>query len=412
MDPKRAKSSYSPEKTDVGRPIRVLIVAPSLGILGGQAIQAASLVEHLAKEEMVEVSFLPHNPRLPGPLARLQSIKYLRTILTSLLYWAKLMIRVPRCDVVHAFSASYFSLLLAPAPAILISKLYGKKVILNYHSGEAEYHLRCWPRTAIPLIQLADRIAVPSDYLVKVFAKFGLHARPISNIIDLKQFRFRKRNPLSPRFFSNRNFYPLYNVACILRAFSVIQQRFPDATLTLAGAGSERGALTQLARDLRLRNVEFTGPVLPVDMLKLYDAADIFLNGSDIDNMPASILESFASGLPVITTNAGGIPYIITHEKTGLLVPKDDHRAMAAAAIRLLGDAELCARIIANAYETCPKYTWPAVRDEWLRLYDELVHERELTSDKVAVAESALNTSVSAQRESELEKVKYQMVDR
>jgi predicted dehydrogenase/glycosyltransferase involved in cell wall biosynthesis len=397
VDSKRLHSHYETSKAKAGRALRVLIVAPSLGILGGQAIQAASLVEHLAEEPIIDVSFLPHNPRLPGPLARLQSIKYIRTIVTSLLYWAKLITRVPRYDIVHTFSASYFSFLLAPAPAILISKLFGKKVVLNYHSGEAEDHLRCWPRTAVPLMRLADRIAVPSNYLVGVFSKFGLHARPISNTIDLNQFKFRERIPLSPRFFSNRNLYRLYNVACILRAFSIIQQKYPDASLTLAGNGRERTALNQLAQELGLRNVEFTGLVLPADMSPLYDAADIFLNGSDIDNMPLSILESFASGLPVVTTNAGGIPHIVNHEKTGLVVRRGDYKSMAAAAIRLLEDKELCANIIAWAYETCPKYTWAAVRDQWLLLYQQLMHEKEVGSEEHP-SESALDTKVTIQR--------------
>lgn len=163
---------------------------------------------------------------------------------------------------------------------------------------------------------------MPSRYLVDVFAKFGLEARAVANIIDQKRFKFRERNPLLPVFLSNRNLYPLYNVACVLRAFAIIQQKFPDAKLTIAGDGSERPSLELLSRELKLRNVEFRGLVAPDKMSQLYDEAHIFLNGSNIDNMPGSILESFASGMPVVTTAAGGIPCIVTNEKTGLLVLK------------------------------------------------------------------------------------------
>ena len=122
--------------------LKVLIVAPSLDILGGQAVQASRLLARLSKEPGISVSFLPHNPRLPAPFNKLQSIKYVRTIVTSFLYLALLLARVRKYDCIHIFSASYLSFLLAPTPAILIAKLYGKRVVLNYRSGEAADHLK------------------------------------------------------------------------------------------------------------------------------------------------------------------------------------------------------------------------------------------------------------------------------
>jgi glycosyltransferase involved in cell wall biosynthesis len=363
--------------------VKVLIVAPSVRILGGQALQAACLWRHLKDEATVEVGFVPHNPALPRPLRWLQSIKYVRTIVTSLLYCALLLLRVPRYDVIHIFSASYFSFLIAPTPAMLIAKLFRKKCILNYHSGEAEDHFIWWPRTSIPLVKLADSVTVPSEYLVKVFGKFGIPARAISNMIGEGQFTFRERTSLQPRFLSNRNLFPLYNVACILRAFAIIQKEFPDASLVLAGNGSERANLERLAWELQLKNVTFTGLVAPSEMPKLYDEADIFLNSSNIDNMPGSILESFASGLPVITTDAGGIPYIVTHEKTGLLVPRGDHEALAGAAIRLLKDPALAAAITDRAYAETGKYCWSAVRKDWLHLYERLGNGLQFSSRPV-----------------------------
>ena len=350
-------------------PIRLLLVAPALRILGGQAVQANYLLEHLRREPMFEVSFVPHNPRLPGPLRLLQSVAYLRTIVTSLVYWINLLIEVPKHDIVHTFSASYLSFLLAPTPAILIAKLFGKKVILNYRSGEAEDHLRTWPRTAVPIMKLADELVVPSQYLVDVFRKFGLHAVAVSNIFDTDRFKFRERQPLLPIFLSNRNLYPLYNVACTLQAFAKIQQKFPDAKLIIAGDGSERSRLESFSRRLRLQNVEFRGRVAANKMYELYDEAHIYLNSPNIDNMPGSILESFASGLPVVSTSAGGIRWIVSHGKNGLLVPRNDHEAMAAWSIRLLRSPELARSITSNAYAECAAYIWSSVRDQWLAVY-------------------------------------------
>lgn len=360
------------------KPVRLLLVAPSLRILGGQAVQANYLLENLSRDPMFEVSFVPHNPRFPGPFRLLQRIKYVRTLATSLVYCINLLLKIPRHDIIHVFSASYLSFLLAPTPAIFIGRLFGRKVILNYHSGEAEDHLRCWPRTSVPIMKLADELIVPSPYLIDVFRKFGLQAHAISNVVDQDQFKFRERKPLRPIFLSNRNLYLLYNVACTLRAFARIQERFPEARLIVAGGGRQRPYLESLASELKLQNVEFRGLVSPGKMSELYDEADIYLNSSNIDNMPGSIIESFACGLPVVSTNAGGIRCIITHGRTGLLVPKNDNEAMASWAIRLLETPELAESIARNAYEECPAYTWPAVRETWVAAYLRLVgvHQR------------------------------------
>jgi glycosyltransferase involved in cell wall biosynthesis len=381
------------------KPVRVVIVAPSFDILGGQAIQAARLLERLSQEPGLEVGFLAVNPRLPGALRKLQAIKYVRTVVTSVAYLASLLIRVPKYDVVQIFSASYLSFLLAPTPAILISKLYGKAVLLNYHSGEAEDHLQRWRRSAPYTIALADELIVPSPYLVRIFAQFGLPAKSIHNLIETDQFRFRERPTLRPIFLSNRNFEKHYGVDCVLRAFASIQDRIPQAQLTIAGDGPERASLEQLARDLKLQNTEFTGKVGHEQVVKLYDAADIFLNGSEIDNQPLSLLEAFACGLPVVTTDAGGIPDMVVPEKTGLLVPTGDYEQLAARALRLLNDPILAQSLIQQARAECRKYCWEAVRDDWLSLYHDLAagdRARQRGLEQDLVPSTAAPTAVRA----------------
>ncbi len=371
------------------RRTRVLIVAPSFDILGGQSVQAASLLMRLEEEPSIEIGFLPINPRLPGVLRKLQAIKYVRTVVTSLLYVAILLSRVHKYDVIHIFSASYFSFVLAPTPAILVSKLYGKRVLLNYHSGEAEDHLTRWRRSAIPTIRLAEALIVPSEYLVNIFSKFGLRAKAIYNIIDTSRFPFRSRSPLRPQFLSNRNLESHYGVDLVLQAFEIIQQRFPDASLKIAGDGSQRDSLESLARKLDLRNITFVGKVDQEIIPRQYDEADIYLNGSWIDNQPLSLLEAFACGLPIVTTDAGGIPDIVTEERTGLIVARGDYPELAKGAIRLLNDPELAKKIGEQGYAECRKYSWQAVRDSWLEVYRELADEQTHLTSSIAPASAA-----------------------
>jgi L-malate glycosyltransferase len=349
--------------------VRVLIVAASLDILGGQAVQADRLVRYLQNQPSLQVSFLPINPRLPGILRKLQSIKYVRTLTTSILYCLNLLREVRKYDVIHIFSASYLSFLIAPTPAILVSKLYGKKIVLNYHSGEAEDHLRRWRRSTIPILNLVDEVVVPSQYLVRVFSTFGIDARAIFNVIDLEKFVFRERTQVRPIFLSNRNLEAHYGVDCLLRAFALIQQQVPDAVLTVVGDGSQREALEQLRSKLDLRQTSFTGRVEHEEIYEQYSAADIYINASKIDNQPLSILEAFACGLPVVTTGAGGIPDIVTDGETGFVVPVEDHVALAERALKLLTEPALARTMAERARAECTRYTWDVVCEQWLHLY-------------------------------------------
>jgi glycosyltransferase involved in cell wall biosynthesis len=355
------------------KPIRALIVAAPPDWPGGQAVQAARLLDGLAQEPGVEAELLPIHPRLPGPLQLLHQIKYARTVVYTIAYVALLLLRLPRFDVAHIFAASYFSFVITPAPAVLIAKLYGKPVLLNYHSGEAEDHLRRWPRSTKLIFRLADRVVVPSRYLVGVFARFGIEAEAVGNTAPLERFTFRERRPLLPTLLSNRNLESHYNVADTLRAFALVERRVPGARLIVAGDGGERARLQSLAAELGLKRVEFVGASPPDRMPELYDRADIFVNSSLVDNMPLSLIEAFACGLAVVSSDAGGIPSFVTGGETGLLSPCGDYEALAANVVRLLEDQRLAADLINRARAACLQYTWEAARGSWLKIYESLV---------------------------------------
>jgi glycosyltransferase involved in cell wall biosynthesis len=359
-----------------GRRLHVAIVAPSLGILGGQAVQADRALRGWRDDPDVEAWLVPINPIPPGPLALGVRIKYLRTILTQLTYWPLLLRQLRRADVVHVFSASYFSFLLAPLPAVLVAWLYRKPVLVNYRSGQAPGHL-ARSRVARWVLARTDLNVVPSSYLTGVFDRFGLQARVVPNIIDLREFAFRERGRVAPNLLSTRNLEPLYDVACTLRAFRLVQDRHPDATLTVIGSGPEEAALRQLSAELKLRGVRFLGRIPHHRIAACYHEADIYVQTPSVDNMPGSVLEAFASGLPVVSTQAGGVPAILTHERHGLLAKVGDHREVAAQLLRLIEEPGLAARLVGAARDSCKMYQWTEVRNAWVSIYRELAVSRE-----------------------------------
>jgi L-malate glycosyltransferase len=354
--------------------ISLLVIGPSMDILGGQAVQVHRLLGILEDVRGLQITFLPINPRPPKPLLWVLEIRGLRTIVTFAQYIVRLAWTIPKHKVLHIFSAGLTSYALWTLPALLLGRLWRKKIILNYHDGQADQHLREW-RTAKPTIALADRLVTPSDFLVDVFRRHNIQARSIVNIIDPSGWVYRKRRKLRPIFMTNRILEPLYNVACILRAFAIIQKSYPEATLTIAHSGCSRPSLEKLAQDLKLENTRFIGRVPHDRVTELYDSADIYLTSPNIDNMPVSLLECFATGLPIVATKAGGIPYVATDRESALLVDINDHEALAARSIELLENEELVEHITNGGLEAVKRYHPAPVREQWSALYRELAKE-------------------------------------
>ena len=346
---------------------RVTLVAASLEILGGQGVQAQALLEELRREGY-PVSFLPVNPAFPAPFRWLRGVRYARTLLNQILYLPSLM-ALRWTDVAHVFSASYWSFLLAPVPALLAARLFGKRSVLHYHSGEAEDHLSRWGLLVHPWLRLADEIVVPSRYLQDVFARYGYRARVVRNVVDVVRFAYRERTRLRPRLLSVRNLERLYRIDTVIEAFALLKERYPDATLTVAGYGSEEPRLRALVASLGVDGVSFLGRVEPSTVPELYAGADIFLNAAEVDNQPVSVLQAFAAGLPVVTTGTGDIAAMTCHGEAGLLVPAANPSAMAHAVTALLENPHRALELARRAKAEVERYTWPSISSEWAAVY-------------------------------------------
>lgn len=360
-----------PIATVPAKPVQVTIVAASLRYVGGQSVQADLLLRNWQNDPAIKARFIPIDPPFPRGFRWIERVRLLRTLVRQPIYLWSLWWGLKDTDVVHIFSASYWSFLVAPAPAWLVGVLRGKKTLIHYHSGEARDHLRRF-RSAHPVLAKADMLVVPSTYLVEVFKEFGLPARVTPNIVDLSQFSYRIRRPLRPHLVCTRGFHPYYCVDDVVRAFAEIQRVFPDARLDLVGQGPTQEDVVQLIDKLGVSGVMVRGVASRHEIGRVYDQADIFINASRLDNMPVSVLEAFASGTPVVTTAPEGMDYLVEHERTGLLSRVGDAHALAQNVIRLLRDPELASRLTANAHEQSRRYRWEAVREQWLDVYHEL----------------------------------------
>lgn len=336
---------------------------------GGMAVQAEMLLTRL-RTEGISACSVKRNFSFEGKLAWIGRLKIIRSIFSYIIFNITLLKRIPRAGALYIFTNSYLNFYLYTISPVVFGKILGKKTILSYHGGLAQEFMRKQKHFfARYILKIADSVCVPSGYLRDVFRKIGISATVIPNIIDIRQFDFRIRNKLSPDFIVARHLSPEYNTEMIIRAFEIIHTRYPQARLKICGKGPEKPRLEKLTDSLRLRGaVEFLGTIENERMPQAYDSADFFLNGSSVDNVPVAILEAFACGLAVISTNAGGIPYLVRDGYNGILVNTNEYRAMAEKALTLFENQPLAKTLIANARNTLTEYEWKNIKPKLLQL--------------------------------------------
>jgi glycosyltransferase involved in cell wall biosynthesis len=343
----------------------VVIVAPVPPPYGGMALQAQLLRDCLCREG-IEVKLISTNPSLPKPLA---NIKGVRTLVQSLVFAFLLLRELPRSGVVHILAASYLSFFLRVIPAVIVGRFFCRRVIINYRGGAARRFFSAWGWAIRPILRMADVITVPSPYLERVFSEQGFSAQIIPNLIDVGRFRFRKRNVLTPRLLVTRNLEPIYNVKMALQAFEKIKQRYPDSRLDIVGSGTQESELKNWAMERGLKDVFFHGAV-PNEKIPVYlGQADILLTPSYVDNMPINLLEAFASGVPVVSSKAGGIPDLVRNGMAALLVEPGNHTQMAEKIEELLTHPEKVEQLTTYAKDLCKGFTWISIRDRLLEVY-------------------------------------------
>jgi asparagine synthase (glutamine-hydrolysing) len=392
--PPHSRPSDAPHKSgDAGKKqhrVRVAIIAPSLREVGGQSVQANLLLRNWKNDPFVQARLVPIDPEFPRGVRWLENIPFVRTVVRAPLYTVQLWKELGDADLAHIFSASYWSFWLAPVPAWAMARLRGKKTIVHYHSGEARDHFsKSWIAAA-----MARRMGikvVPSNYLGDVFNEFGIEVKVVPNLVDGEHISYRERTEIRPVLLCTRPCEPYYAIEDVLRAFGLVQSEYGQAQLILVGGGSLENEMRKLSAELRLNHVEFEGRVSQERIGALCDRADIFINASVVDNMPVSLLEAFAAGIPMASTAAGGIRYMVEHDRTGLLSAPRDWRQLGNNVLRLLRDPQLAATLATNARRQSQDYRWEVLREQWLYVYREAARGK-LPAEKRSVRPRPFNT--------------------
>ena len=359
----------------MNHPLSVGIVGPLPPPSGGMANQTQQLA-NLLKQESINVEVVQTNA--PYKPACVEKIPVIRALFRLFFYTFRLWGAAGRVDVFHIMANSGWSWHLFTMPAVWIAKLRGTATIVNYRGGKAEKFFSQSFKTIKPTLNACSKIVVPSRFLEEVFTKRNIKTQIIANIIDLERFTPEQSKAVtqSPHLLVARNLEQIYNNAMAIHTLHEIKKTFPQATLTIAGSGPDLENLKQLVNHLKLADsVNFTGRVDTLQMPALYQSADVMLNTSRVDNMPNSILESLASGVPVVSTDVGGIPFMVEHGKNVLLVKSEDFTAMANSVLQILENKKLRESLITEGRVLVRNFSWPQVKVHWINAYKELSHQ-------------------------------------
>jgi glycosyltransferase involved in cell wall biosynthesis len=262
--------------------------------------------------------------------------------------------------------------------ASAIGRATGVPVVMTLRGGDLPRFAERFPRWTRRVLGRAAAIVAPSRYLAHELAWLKLPLHVIPNTIDFDSYPFRARTQIAPRLLWMRAFHPIYDPLTAVAALAVLRKRHPLATLTMGGP--DMGLL-----DVTRAETERLGVADAVRFVGFLDEAakraagaehDIYLNTNRIDNMPVSVLEMGAMGLPVVATRVGGIPFLLDTDKNALLVPAGDPAAVAAAVGRLLTDPELVQRLSAGGRELARGSSWERIRPQWLELLGNVTRPR------------------------------------
>lgn len=244
------------------------------------------------------------------------------------------------------------------------------KYIPILHGGDLPNRLKNNPKLSNAIFSNAYKNIAPSNYLKSAFEKHGFqNVIYIPNTIEIVKYNYKKRENIEPKLLWVRAFASIYNPEMAVKVLSTLKEKYPNATLTMVGPDKDGSMETTktLANTLSVE-VNFTGRLSKEDWWKLSEEYDVFINTTHFDNTPVSVMEVMALGLPVVSTNVGGIPFLVENNETALLVNDNDIDEMVNSIQKLIENENLTVLLSQNGRKLAETWDWNKVKVLWNNL--------------------------------------------
>jgi len=254
-----------------------------------------------------------------------------------------------------------------------ICRLLSVPYIPILRGGNLPYRLDKSPNECKRIFSQSFSNIAPSKYLLNEFQKRNYTAHFIPNNINIGNYKYKCRSFLSPKLLFVRSFDAIYNPQMAIEVVRKMIGKYPDVQLCMVGPDKD-GSLEKCRRLVQEYGLEekvrFTGILSKKEWHTLSEQFDIFINTTNIDNTPISVIEALALGLPVVSTCVGGIPYLLSDEEDALLVEKQNEDAMVSAIDRLLSDSKLAINLSQNGRKKAESFDWYNVKTKWQNLFN------------------------------------------
>jgi glycosyltransferase involved in cell wall biosynthesis len=251
-----------------------------------------------------------------------------------------------------------------------------KPYILTLRGGNLPIFAKKWTGRVSRLLSSANIVTAPSRYLFQEMQPYCRSLEFLPNPINLSAYSFRERKHAAPRLVWLRAFHHIYNPSLAPRVLALLTDEFPDAKLTMVGPDKCDGSFEltrKVAEDLGVPDrVDYMGSVPKAKVPESLQLGDIFINTTNVDNTPVSVMEAMACGLCIVTTNVGGLPYLLEDGVDALLVPPDAPQAMADSVQRLLTEPGLAEKLSCNARKKIEQLDWKIIFPHWEKLFTEM----------------------------------------
>ncbi|PRX46284.1 Glycosyltransferase involved in cell wall bisynthesis [Salegentibacter salegens] len=257
--------------------------------------------------------------------------------------------------------------------AYLVAKTcqaYNVDYIPILHGGNLPERLSATKKYSQSLFGKAKINIAPSKFLYDIFKAEGFHnTKIIPNAIQMENYPFKKRENFQPKLLWVRRFQKRYNPVMALEVLLLLKKDYPNAKLCMVGPDKDGTMKTckKFAVNHGL-NIEFPGKLKKKAWAKLSKDYDFFINTTNIDNTPISVIEAMSLGLAVVSTNVGGMPMLINNNSDGVLVPVNDAKTMAAEITKLIEDPGKARTLTENARNKVEDFAWEKVKTDWNRV--------------------------------------------
>ncbi len=339
------------------RPLRnsVLIIGNFLSAAGGPQSVCEDLAEHLAVEGWRVLCASRARPKL----FRLADM-VLTTVKKRHEY------TVAQVDV---FSGSAFFWAEAASQTL---RCLGKPYITTLHGGRLPEFAARWPGRIRRLLGGAEAVTAPSRFMQDNMKAYCPDICVVPNAINLGIYPYQQRSPARPKLIWLRSFHEIYNPVLAVKVLAALAANYPHCHLTMLGADKGDGSFQRTQAEVAAlglqRNISFAGHVPKREVPQALSGADVFLNTTNFDNTPVSVIEALACGLCIVSTNVGGLPYLLADGQDALMVSPNNALALAGAVGRVLTDASLAQRLSVNSRRKAQHFDWSFVLSQWVEL--------------------------------------------